>query len=291
MNHPQPDQAIDVTVVVPTLGRVSDAQGLHDVLTALDPQPAEIIFVFQIESEWLSFQRSRPETWAKAILAPVQSATVARNAGWAAASARLVAFIDDDCRPDRRDWLRQLTHPLARENVCLVTGPVRGWATASGRLPFMKRAFMLAPPFLEPVGDPSSTRSGFCDTVIGSNFAARRSDLLAIGGFDETFESPSLYEETELSIRMRRRTGSRVWFEALAPITTHQATEGGMREGGCATTAEFVVDQRRRLLDLVYGPGLNSRMRLTSYKAFRRGVVTTRNLSAAARRFTAGRGR
>jgi glycosyl transferase family 2 len=47
-----------------------------------------------------------------------------RNAGWRAAGARLVAFTDDDCRPEP-DWLARLLERAGREPGTVVQGATR----------------------------------------------------------------------------------------------------------------------------------------------------------------------
>ena len=53
---------------------------------------------------------------ARAVLAPVQGAAEARNAGVAASKGQILAFIDSDCRP-ARDWLERGVAALARAEM------------------------------------------------------------------------------------------------------------------------------------------------------------------------------
>jgi GT2 family glycosyltransferase len=260
---------LDVSIVVPTLGRPQQAAALSHVLDQLQPHMLEALFVFQDEVDRSTFLALRPASSASALLADQRSAGYARNWGLVRAKGAVVAFLDDDCRPVRRDWLRVLTAPLAHPGNCLATGAVAGWATASGRVPGIKKAFQLWPPFLEPIGHPDSAVASFCDTVAGGNFAGRTADLVALGGFSGAFGSPSLYEETELSIRVTRATGGRIRYVPDAAVRHEQQELGGMRTGSREFNASFVDSQRWVLLREVYGDRLDTHARFLAYRAVR----------------------
>lgn len=257
----------DVSVIVPTLGRPDDAVVLSHALAALSPAPAESLFVFQDTNDRDRFLAQRPADAAKALLAPQKSAGFARNWGAEHASSPLLAFIDDDCLPCDERWLESLTEPLGDRSVIMTTGAVRGWVAASGRIPGFGRAFRLCPPFLEPFGRPDSALSGFCDTVAGGNFAVHRAQFLDAGGFSEVFKSPSLYEETELSVRMRRRLRGRIRYVPNAAVLHMQATSGGMRSTSQVVDRTFIERQRWLLLREVYGDTFSARLRFDVYRA------------------------
>jgi hypothetical protein len=108
----------------------------------------------------------------------------ARNAGLAAAAHELVIFLDDDARP-APGWLAHLSTGLARPALANAGGPVcalwppsrpSGWPS-----PGVERLFAVL-----DLGDRE------CDIappehVFGCNWAARRSALHSIGGFDPAF--------------------------------------------------------------------------------------------------------
>jgi GT2 family glycosyltransferase len=107
--------------------------------------------------------------------------------GWKAAAAPLVAFIDDDCRPDER-WLEELLDVARRAPDAIVQGTTRGD-------PF--EINVLASPHARTlkVNPPHD----FAQTC---NIAYPKSLLERVGGFDESMPAPA-GEDTDLALRAR----------------------------------------------------------------------------------------
>lgn len=107
-----------------------------------------------------------------------------RNLAWRAARAPLVAFTDDDCRPQPR-WLE--AGLAALESSSIVVGRTE---------PPPEQADLENGPFARAVrvGEPH-----FFETC---NVFYRRSDLEDAGGFDETFLTPG-GEDTDLALRVQ----------------------------------------------------------------------------------------
>ncbi len=133
----------------------------------------------------------------------------ARNLGWQASRAPLVAFTDDDCVP-RPDWLAQLV----------------ATASASPALGVLQGA-TLRP----PGAAPSSLRSLVRETITpspyfeGSNLAFPRAVLERTGGFDESFHFGG--EDTAAGWAAVEGGGEWVFDETAAVV--HDVTERPLR--------------------------------------------------------------
>jgi glycosyltransferase involved in cell wall biosynthesis len=150
-------------------------------------------------------------------------ASGARNTGVAVVDADVVAFLDDDARPEP-DWLERLMAAYDDPAVLAVGGVARPvWPD--------RRPDHL-PPELDwlvgctYLGQP--TRRADVRNLWGCNMSVRRFVFDEIGGFDEDAGRVGLIplgaEETEFCIRIaQRKPGSRVVFEPTA-VVHHRVT-------------------------------------------------------------------
>jgi GT2 family glycosyltransferase len=111
----------------------------------------------------------------------------ARNRGWRASSAPLVAFIDDDCVPEPA-WLRAMATGLTEADVVVGrTKPPHNQVDRIG-------------PFSSYIDSDSAPDLAY----LSCNIAYRRSVLEQLGGFDEErFPFPN-GEDTDLGLRARK---------------------------------------------------------------------------------------
>src|SRR5205823_3215760 len=117
---------------------------------------------------------------ALVIQTPNRGLGSARNTGMRAARGEIVAYLDDDARPDQH-WLTYLGAAFMREDWAAVGGP------------------NLPPPGDGPIADCVASAPGgpshvlLSDTIAehlpGCNIAIRRACLLEIDGFDPRFRA------------------------------------------------------------------------------------------------------
>lgn len=183
-----------VSVVVPTRGR---PERLGRLVAALEAQtlPTAALEVVVVDD---ASPDDTPEVLDKLAADSALDLTVlhrperrgpaaARNVGWRAASAPVVAFTDDDCVPEP-GW-------LAAGLAALGTGRR---AVVGRVLPPDDQLGRADEPFARVLRVESTRFFEAC------NVFYRRGDLEAVGGFDERFRRPS-GEDTHLGLRMVER--------------------------------------------------------------------------------------
>ena len=188
-----------LSIVIPTLGR---SAALPRVLAALEDQTragteAEVLLVYDAAAE----DPGRPEAHRSvAVLqASVPGASAARNAGWRAARAPLVLFLDDDIVPapglleQHAAW-----HRDRPQREFGVLGLVR-WSPRVRVTPFMRwldTGLQFDYDGIESVEVPW-THFYSCNTSV------KREMLERSGGFDQE-RFPYGYEDLDLGIRLSR---------------------------------------------------------------------------------------
>jgi hypothetical protein len=113
--------------------------------------------------------------------------SVQRNLGWRAARSPLVAFVDDDCRPET-GWLDALVASAGEHPGAIVQG-----ATRSD--PF-ERALKSSPHFRTLSVTPPHDFAQSCNILYPVELLER------VGGFDENLPAPA-GEDTDLALRAR----------------------------------------------------------------------------------------
>lgn len=180
-----------VSVVVATHGRAGLLGRLVTALEkqTLDRQDFEVVVVDDASADDTPDELHRLAASSPLALRVLRQATrqgpaAARNAGWRAARAPVVAFTDDDCVPEP-DWLRA--------GLDAVGGQARV-AVGYTAPPPDELALALAP-FSRAMEVHEARYFETC------NVFYRRVDLHAVDGFDERFRRPS-GEDTHLGLRV-----------------------------------------------------------------------------------------
>ncbi len=138
-----------------------------------------------------------------------QGLSMARNLGWQSATGEIVAYIDDDARPDP-DWLTYLARAFLREDYAGVGGP---------NIPVPDDGETASCVAGSP-GGPAHVLLSDCEAehIPGCNMAFRRSWLEAINGFDLQFRQAG--DDVDICWRTRER-GGKLGFSPAAMVWHH----------------------------------------------------------------------
>jgi glucosyl-dolichyl phosphate glucuronosyltransferase len=150
----------------------------------------------------------------------------ARNAGLAAASSQIVAFVDDDAEPTPT-WARTIVRPFAGdERIACVGGSCH--PVFEARRPRWLSGRLLQFAGITRFGAAARESRSSAEYPFGANMAFRRADLLAAGGFPENLGRVGTTllsgEEYEVIERLRG-FGRVVWLEPDAVVDHHVAPE------------------------------------------------------------------
>lgn len=134
----------------------------------------------------------------------------ARNTGLEAATGEIVAYTDDDARPDQH-WLTYLAHVFMTSDHAAVGGP------------------NIPPPDDPPLAEAVASAPGgplhvliddqLAEHIPGCNMAFRREALLALGGFDPIFRAAG--DDVDACWRIQDR-GWTIGFHAGAMVWHHR---------------------------------------------------------------------
>ena len=135
--------------------------------------------------------------------------SAARNLGWQSATGEIIAYIDDDAKPDP-DWLTYLASAFLKANYAGVGGP---------NIPFLNDGPTASCVAGSPGGPAHVLLSDSeAEHIPGCNMAFRRKWLEAIGGFDAQFRQAG--DDVDVCWRMREH-GGRLGFSPAAMIWHH----------------------------------------------------------------------
>ncbi len=134
-----------------------------------------------------------------------------RNAGWRLARAPLVAFTDDDCRPEP-GWLAAVVAAAREHPGAVIQGPTRPDPAELGRDTVLSHTVSV-----ERLGPYYET----------SNISYPRDVLEALDGFDESFGLMPAGEDTDLALRAIEAGAEAVF--APGAVVLHAVERVGVR--------------------------------------------------------------
>lgn len=192
-----------VSIVVNTYNRMHTLPRTLKSLSYLRYPFLEVIVVNGPSSDGTSEYLSKE--WASAVkILSLNEANLSksRNIGLGAASGEIVCFLDDDGIPEP-DWIDHLVTQYCDETVAAVGGWVRDHTGVSFQTKFIISGRDTVSDVLVtdmdkvPVSKPQTDRF---PGLIGVNSSFRRSYLIEVGGFDESYAY--FLDETDVIVRL-----------------------------------------------------------------------------------------
>jgi phosphatidylinositol alpha-1,6-mannosyltransferase len=235
-----------VSVVVPTLNRGSYLVDTLNDLLLQQHRPLEILVVDQSHAEdpaLLKLVRDNPGVLSYRKV-QFRGLPRARNYGWQQAKYDAVVFVDDDirCGPT---LISEHLRALSQSKIGMVAGGIdeRNSSSLTGKVPGRFNSWSAT-----PVRNFAGNGECLVQHVAGCNFSAWRSVLRAAGGFDEVLGlGASLYEETELCLRVRKH-GFDICFNGAARVQHLAAGNGGCRVSDLPTYMGSLAHNRAILI-------------------------------------------
>lgn len=210
-----------ISVVVCSYNGARTIRACLDGLMALEYPNCEVIVVNDGSTD--ATPRIISDYPFRVISQPNRGLSAARNAGLAAATGEIVAYIDDDAIPDPH-WLHYLADTYLRADFAVVGGP----NIPPPDDPPLAACVANAPG--GPIHVLISDREA--EHVPGCNLSARASALRAINGFDETFRVAG--DDVDVCWRIQDRgwklgfhPGAMVWHRRRSSIHAYWKQQKG----------------------------------------------------------------
>ena len=243
---------MDLSIVIATRNRAEFLPATLESLRRITtPSKWEVILVDNASTDAtmqvLEAFQSSCSIPVRVLSEPRPGAGRARNVGWRAATGRIVGFIDDDCYP-APDYVDQVQKCFGAREVGFIGGRVLLHDPTDLRITIQERT----QPVLLPAGEFI-----FAGVLQGANWAARRTALEEVGGFDPNLGpgTPFVCEEVELQARL----SAAGWIGAFdpAPLVYHHHRRKTQRDLGAvqrtydlgrgAYYAKCLLDPRLRM--------------------------------------------
>jgi len=240
-------ESLFISVIIPTLDRPRFLSRTVADLCAQSYKNAEIIIVDQSVEPEVTSPVAPCSLPIQTLRDSGRGAACARNVGILAAKGDILLFLDDDVEIPGTDFILQHARAYSDPSVGGVCG-----RSIELRTNFRNKIASVFRPLVYPIlclssGNASHETQGFVNNVKGNNMSFRADILRAIGGFDERFEYPCIYEETDVALKVCNR-GHRILFCPQAALHHIGAPSGGQRMHVSNADRRFVAYRDRVLL-------------------------------------------
>ena len=205
----------EISVVVPTL---NEEKYIGRLLSSLGKQTFKNFEIVISDCASTDSTRSIAKRYPKVrvVIEKKKGISSGRNAGARAAKGKILVFLDADTSATEK-LLEIYDKVFDERKVVAATGPILPLEKTSKRMNLGFRLVSIL--FVKSsilVGRPS---------VVGSNFAVRRSAFDRVGGFNENFLT---YEDYDLSLRLRKHGEIRYLDDAVVRASIRRVKAWGI---------------------------------------------------------------
>ncbi len=189
-----------VSIVIATLDRANSLEATLASLRHLQHDAFEVIVVNGPSTDHTE-QVVGAHRDVRMLSNPERNLARSRNIGIEASAGDLVAFIDDDALPEFT-WLRDLSASFTDAEVAGAGGPVLDETGMAFQYRYSAVNRLGQPTHRDRIVHPDHCFPGSFTVpyIQGTNMIFRRSALVSVGGFDETYEY--FHDETDLCMRL-----------------------------------------------------------------------------------------
>ena len=228
-----------VSVIIATRNRPGE---LRAALDGLKTQKYANIEVIVVDQSATPAPLGPDYTFAVRFTAEPRGAAAARNLGLKHARGEVIVCVDDDVIIDRGTFIAEHVTAYADPAVGAVCGRCIEPSNQSARerLPRIIQVLALT------IGGVYRQTDGYATNLKGANMSFRRDLLAAVGGFDERFGAPCMYEESDVAWKVRR-LGFKIAYRAGA-VLTHLGVPGGGQRTHKKNDCRYLAYRDRVLL-------------------------------------------
>ena len=238
-----------ITVVIATRNRETRLAFALEALAAQEVSPKRLEVMIVRDRDPAPPLAAAPQGLpVRSLESSATDPTAKRNIGWRAASAPLVAFTDDDCRPHPR-WAEELLAAAGEHPGSILQGRTQPDPDEAHLLHGLARSIEVTGP------------SPWFETC---NIAYPRALLEDLGGFDEAFDFYG--EDTDLGLRAMASGASRAWvpealvWHAVVPRPLHRAVRDAFRTHSAALVFARHPAQRRHIFLGIFSREAHARL-------------------------------